>query len=54
MHASNANSNAALSPMAKASGTDLPGFNGQLWTTELFYTPKAALDFVTGSDMPGA
>ena len=33
--------------MAKASGTDLAGFKSQLSTTALFYTPKAALDFVT-------
>jgi NitT/TauT family transport system substrate-binding protein len=52
MHAGNADSNAALSAMAKSSGTDLAGFKGQLSTTALFYTPKAALDFVTSADMP--
>ena len=46
MHASSANSTAAMTAMAKASGTDLAGFKGQLSTTALFYTPKAALDFV--------
>jgi NitT/TauT family transport system substrate-binding protein len=52
MHANNADSTTALTAMAKASGTDLSGFKGQLSTTALFYTPKAALDFVTSPDMP--
>ena len=52
MHANNADSVAALTAMAKSSGTDLAGFKGQLSTTALFYTPKAALDFVTSPDMP--
>ena len=52
MHANSADSVAALTAMAKSSGTDLAGFKGQLSTTALFYTPKAALDFVTSPDMP--
>jgi NitT/TauT family transport system substrate-binding protein len=52
MHANNADSVAALTAMAKSSGTDLAGFKGQISTTALFYTPKAALDFVTSPDMP--
>jgi NitT/TauT family transport system substrate-binding protein len=47
MHANNAGSTSALTSMAKASGTDLAGFKGQLSTTALFYTPKAALEFAT-------
>jgi len=31
--------------MAKASGTDLKGFNSQLATTQMFYDAKAAVDF---------
>lgn len=42
----------SLTAMAKASGTDLPGFKAQLATTALFYTPKAALDFTASPDMP--
>jgi len=52
MNASGANSTAAMTAMAKASGTDLAGFKGQLSTTALFYTPKAALDFATNPNLP--
>jgi NitT/TauT family transport system substrate-binding protein len=52
MQKNNATSTAALTSMAKASGTDLAGFKGQLSTTALFYTPKAALDFATSPAMP--
>jgi NitT/TauT family transport system substrate-binding protein len=45
-------STAALNSMAKASGTDLAGFKSQLSTTELFYTPKAALAFVNSANLP--
>jgi len=38
--------------MAKLSGTDLPGFDAQLKTTKMFYTPKDALAFMTSPDMP--
>ncbi|MGF6291546.1 putative urea ABC transporter substrate-binding protein [Paraburkholderia youngii] len=52
MHGNSAASTDALTAMAKASGTDLANFNGQLATTALFYSPQAALDFVTSPDMP--
>ena len=52
MHADSAASTAALTSMAKASGTDLAGFKGQLSTTALFYTPRAALDFATSPTLP--
>jgi NitT/TauT family transport system substrate-binding protein len=52
MHTNTADATAALTSMAKASGTDLAGFKGQLSTTALFYTPQAAVDFVTNPDMP--
>ncbi|MGA4322073.1 putative urea ABC transporter substrate-binding protein [Ectopseudomonas hydrolytica] len=42
----------ALTEMAKASGTDLAGFQAQLATTKLFYTPKETLDFVTSPALP--
>ena len=35
----------ALASMAKASGTDLPGFNSQLATTKMFWTPTEAAAF---------
>jgi NitT/TauT family transport system substrate-binding protein len=38
--------------MAKASGTDLAGFEAQLKTTRMFYTPADALGFTTGVDLP--
>ena len=38
--------------MARASGTDLPGFKAQLDATHLFYTPKAEVEFATSPDMP--
>ena len=37
--------------MAKASGTDLKGFDEQLATTELFSDPKEAVAFTTGGDL---
>jgi NitT/TauT family transport system substrate-binding protein len=41
----------AREAMAKLSGTDLAGFESQLKTTRMFYTPKEALGFMTGPDM---
>jgi NitT/TauT family transport system substrate-binding protein len=38
--------------MAKASGTDLAGFDAQLKTTKMFYTPKEALDFTNSAEVP--
>ncbi|GHS84033.1 lipid kinase [Pseudomonas sp. PAGU 2196] len=43
---------AALEHMAKASGTDLDGYEAQLSTTYLFATPQAALAFVNGNALP--
>ncbi|WLG94587.1 putative urea ABC transporter substrate-binding protein [Pseudomonas sp. FP198] len=52
MNARNAAANAALEHMAKASGTDLKGFQAQLDTTRLFATPKEALAFATSEQLP--
>lgn len=38
---------AAKTTMAQLSGTDLPGYEAQLKTTKLFYTPKETVDFTT-------
>jgi NitT/TauT family transport system substrate-binding protein len=38
---------AAKAQMAQLSGTDLPGYESQLQTTRLFYTPQEALAFAT-------
>jgi len=38
--------------MAKASGTDLAGFQAQLDTTKLFASPKEALEFATSKQLP--
>lgn len=44
-------SDAVLTHMARAAGTDLAGYRRQLETTRLFDTPAAAVEFVT-SDAP--
>jgi NitT/TauT family transport system substrate-binding protein len=41
----------AREAMAKLSGTDLAGFESQLKTTRMFYTPKDAVAFTTGGDL---
>ncbi|ROR15191.1 putative urea ABC transporter substrate-binding protein [Erwinia sp. JUb26] len=41
----------ALTEMATASGTDLAGYQAQLKTTHLFYTPADNLKFITGSEL---
>jgi NitT/TauT family transport system substrate-binding protein len=41
----------AREAMAKLSGTDLAGFEAQLKTTRMFYTPKDAVAFTTGGDL---
>jgi len=41
----------AREAMAKLSGTDLAGFEAQLKTTRMFYTPKDALTFMTGPEL---
>jgi NitT/TauT family transport system substrate-binding protein len=43
---------AARTAMAEASGSDLAGFEAQLATTKMFYTPKEALDFTNSADVP--
>ncbi len=43
---------AAREAMAKLSGTDLAGFEAQLKTTRMFYTPKDALGFTSGAELP--
>jgi NitT/TauT family transport system substrate-binding protein len=42
---------AAREAMAKLSGTDLAGFDAQLKTTKMFYTPKEAVAFAKGADL---
>lgn len=42
---------AARSAMAKASGTDLAGFDSQLKTTYMFYTPAETLTFMRSPDL---
>jgi NitT/TauT family transport system substrate-binding protein len=37
--------------MGKASGTDLAGYNAQLKTTYMFYTPKEAVTFTEGAGL---
>ncbi|HMN46952.1 MAG TPA: putative urea ABC transporter substrate-binding protein [Povalibacter sp.] len=41
----------ALAHMAKASGTDLAGFNSQLATTKMFWTPAEALAFTASPNL---
>ncbi|MEL6745046.1 MAG: putative urea ABC transporter substrate-binding protein [Pseudomonadota bacterium] len=41
----------ALEAMAKASGTDLAGYNAQLATTKMFYEPAEAIAFTTSPDL---
>jgi NitT/TauT family transport system substrate-binding protein len=43
---------AAREAMAKASGTDLKGFESQLATTKMFYEAKDALAFAGGKELP--
>lgn len=43
---------AAREAMAKASGTDLAGFDAQLKTTRMFYTPADAVKFTTSPELP--
>jgi NitT/TauT family transport system substrate-binding protein len=42
----------ALAHMAKASGTDIAGFNGQLATTKMFWTAAEAHTFMTSASLP--
>jgi NitT/TauT family transport system substrate-binding protein len=43
---------AAREAMAKLSGTDLAGFEAQLKTTAMYYTPKDGAAFMTGPELP--
>jgi NitT/TauT family transport system substrate-binding protein len=43
---------AAREAMAKAAGTDLAGFDGQLKTTKMFFTPKDSLEFARSKTLP--
>lgn len=52
MQASDARGKAAKESMAKASGTDLKGFNEQLSTTFLYGTPASAVAAATSADLP--
>jgi NitT/TauT family transport system substrate-binding protein len=47
MSGTDAKAKSSLEFMAKASGTDLAGFNGQLKTTKMFYKPAEAVTFTT-------
>lgn len=51
MAAKDAKAKTALESMAKASGTDLAGFNAQLATTYLYATPSAATAFANSPDL---
>jgi len=42
---------AAKEAMAKLSGTDLPGYEAQLKTTRLFYTPNETVNFTENKDL---
>jgi len=41
-----------LTAMAEASGTDLAGYQAQLASTEMFYTPGEAVAFTSGAELP--
>ena len=51
MFGSDAKAAAALAQMAKASGTDVPGFKSQLATTKMFAKPTDAYAFTTSPDL---
>ncbi|MCO5065235.1 MAG: putative urea ABC transporter substrate-binding protein [Rhizobiaceae bacterium] len=43
---------AAKEEMAKASGTDLAGFDAQLASTAMFFEPAKAVEFAKGAELP--
>ena len=43
---------AAKEEMAKASGTDLAGFDAQLASTAMFFDPAKAVEFTKGAELP--
>lgn len=51
MQKQDATAKSAKTLMAKAAGTDLPGFESQLKTTYLFYTPVSAVKFNQSKDL---
>jgi len=51
MSGSDDKAKAAREAMAKASGTDLAGFEAQLKTTRMFYTAKEAVAFTKSNDL---
>jgi NitT/TauT family transport system substrate-binding protein len=51
MSATSAEAKAVRTSMAKASGTDLPGFDAQLATTKMFYTPAEAVAFTQSKQL---
>jgi NitT/TauT family transport system substrate-binding protein len=51
MQAKTPEADAALTAMAKASGTDLPAFNSQLATTFMYWTPASAVAAASGPDV---
>lgn len=51
MSASDKAATAAKTAMAVASGTDLPGFEAQLASTKMFYTPAAALELINSDEL---
>ena len=52
MSADSDEAKAARTAMAKASGTDLAGYDAQLATTKMFYTPKDAVAFTQSAELP--
>ena len=51
MSASDKTASAAKTAMAVASGTDLAGFEAQLASTKMFYTPAAALELINSDEL---
>lgn len=51
MSASDKAASAAKTAMAVASGTDLAGFEAQLASTKMFYTPGAALELINSDEL---
>jgi len=52
MSAGDAKASAAKAEMGKDSGTDLAGYEGQLKSTMMFYTPKSSYDFTVSKELP--
>lgn len=51
MSGSDKDAEAARTYMAQASGTDLAGYDAQLASTEMFYTPSSALELTNSADL---